>query len=230
MSIAFTWLGHSAFQFDIDGHTILVDPFLTGNPAAAANADTMQPEIIFLSHAHGDHVGDTVTIANRVNARVVANFEIANWCARHGVANTHGQNPGGSHDHGFVTAKWTVAFHSSSFPDGTYGGEPNGIILTANDTGLKAYFAGDTALFSDMRLIGDHGIDVAFLPIGDNFTMGIDDSVKAVQFIRPRYVVPMHYNTFPAIAQDAEAWARRISGETDATPVVLARGGSYTVT
>jgi L-ascorbate metabolism protein UlaG (beta-lactamase superfamily) len=229
MSIAFTWLGHAAFQFDVDGHNVLVDPFLTGNPAAAAHADSMQPEIVFLSHAHGDHLGDTVAIAQRTNAKVVANNEIAHWCSKQGVGNTHGQNPGGSFDHGFVTAKWTVAFHSSSFPDGTYGGEPNGFILTANDSGLKAYFAGDTALFSDMRLIGDHGIDVAFVPIGDNYTMGVDDSVKAVQFIRPRYVVPMHYDTFPLIAQDAEAWARRISGETDATPIVLTPGGSAEV-
>ncbi|MBE0688859.1 MAG: metal-dependent hydrolase [Anaerolineae bacterium] len=226
MSISFTWLGHSAFQFEIDGHSIIADPFLSGNPAATVSPTEVNPEIIFLSHAHGDHYGDTVDIAKRTGVKVVANNEIANYIAKQG-ADTHGQNPGGSFDHGFVTAKWTVAFHSSSFPDGTYGGEANGFILTGKDSGMKLYFAGDTALFSDMALIGDHDIDVAFLPIGDNFTMGIEDSVKAVQFIRPRYVVPMHYNTFPLLQQDANAWAEQVKNETTAIPVVLPVNGSF---
>lgn len=227
MSIKLTWLGHSAFQLEIDVHPVLFDPFLSGNPVAAASPTQVSAEIIFLSHAHGDHYGDTVAIAKRTGAKVVANFEIASYIARQGVETTHGQNPGGSFDHGFVVAKWTVAFHSSSFPDGTYGGQPNGFILTAKASGKKLYFAGDTALFSDMSLIGDHGIDIAFLPIGDNYTMGIEDSVKAVQLIRPRYVVPMHYNTFPLLAQDANAWAERVKDETGAMPVVLPFGGSF---
>jgi L-ascorbate metabolism protein UlaG (beta-lactamase superfamily) len=229
MSIGLTWLGHSAFQAELDGHPVLFDPFLTGNPAAAATADSVRAEVIFLSHAHGDHYGDTVAIAKRTGARVVANFEIASYIAKQGVAGTSGQNPGGSFNYGFVTAKWTVAFHSSSFPDGTYGGEPNGFILTANQSGQRLYFAGDTALFSDMTLIGDHGIDIAILPIGDCFTMGIDDSIKAVRFIRPRYVLPMHYNTFPPIAQDAQAWAQRVRSETEAEPIVLAPGESWSL-
>ncbi|MCC6615756.1 MAG: metal-dependent hydrolase [Anaerolineae bacterium] len=228
MSISFTWLGHSAFTIEIDGHNVLVDPFLSGNPVATVAPADVNAEMIFLSHAHGDHYGDTVDIAKRLGIKVVANNEIANYIAKLGVE-THGHNPGGSFDHGFVTAKWTVAFHSSSFPDGTYGGEPNGFILTGKDSGMKLYFAGDTALFSDMALIGDHDIDVAFLPIGDNFTMGIEDSVKAVQFIRPRYVVPMHYNTFPLIKQDANAWAQQVKDETTAIPVVVPVGGSYTL-
>lgn len=227
MSLSFTWLGHSAFSMELDGHSIVVDPFLTGNPLAAAQPDQLHPEIIFVSHAHGDHVSDVLSIAKGTGAKVVANNEIAGYYAKHGVADTHGQNPGGSWNHGFVTAKWTVAFHSSSFPDGSYGGEANGFILTGNDSGARLYFAGDTALFSDMTLIGDHGLDVAFVPIGDNFTMGVDDSIKAVQFLRPRYVVPMHYNTFPLIRQDVDAWARRISSETDATPIVLQPGASH---
>jgi L-ascorbate metabolism protein UlaG (beta-lactamase superfamily) len=229
MSITFTWLGHSAFAVDIDGHPILFDPFLTNNPLAAASPRELNPEIIFLSHAHGDHLGDTVDIAKRTGAKVVANFEIASWMGRHGVQDTHGQNPGGSFDHGFVTAKWTVAFHSSSFPDGTYGGEPNGFVLTSNANGRRLYFAGDTALFSDMKLIGDMGIDVAFLPIGDNFTMGPDDALLAVSFLRPRLVVPMHYKTWALIDQDAGRWANRVSSETDAQPIVLDPGQSYRV-
>jgi L-ascorbate metabolism protein UlaG (beta-lactamase superfamily) len=227
MAVSFTWLGHSAFAVDIDGHPVLFDPFLTGNPLAATTADQVSAEIIFLSHAHGDHLGDTVDIAKRTNAKVVSNFEIGTWIRAKGVNRVHQQNPGGGFDHGFVHAKWTIAHHSSSFPDGTYGGQPNGFILTALESGVRMYFAGDTALFLDMQLIGDHGIDVAFLPIGDNFTMGPEDSLRAIQFIRPRLVVPMHYNTFDLIAQDAGSWANRVSSETDAQPIVLDPGGSY---
>lgn len=229
MSIKLMWLAHSAFALDIDGHSIVIDPFVTGNPLAPISPEALNPEIILLSHAHGDHLGDTVNIAKRTGAGVVTNFEIANWLAKHGVATTYGQNTGGCGDYGFMTVKSTIAFHSSSFPDGTYGGQPNGFIVTAKASGLRLYFAGDTALFSDMQLYGDEGIDVVFLPIGDFFTMGPDDSIKAVRYVRPRYVVPMHYNTFPPIVQDASKWANRVTNETGATPIVMDPGGSFTV-
>ena len=189
-SFTFTWLGHSAFAFDLDGHKFLFDPFLSNNPLGAASPDEVEAEIIFLSHAHGDHLGDTVAIAKRTGAKVVSNAEIANWMSKQGV-DSHGQNTGGGYDHGFVHARQTIAFHSSSFPDGTYGGDPNGFVLTAPDK-KRIYFAGDTALFSDMKLIGDMDIDIAFLPVGDNFTMGPEDSLKAIEFIHPKLVVPMH--------------------------------------
>lgn len=227
MSVSVTWLGHSAFALDLEGHPVLIDPFLTGNPLAATSASQLDAEIIFLSHAHGDHLGDTVDIAKRTGAKVVGNFEIAQWLQRQGIQNVHSQNTGGGFDYGFVHARWTIAFHSSSFPDGAYGGQPNGMILTAKESGLKLYFAGDTALFSDMQLIGDYGIDIAFLPIGDNFTMGPEDSIQAIQFVRPRYVFPMHYNTFDVIAVDVAGWANRVSSETNAQPIVLDPGGSY---
>src|SRR5690606_225425 len=143
----------------------------------------------FLSHAHSDHLGDTVNIAQRTGARVVSNFEICTWLNAQGVENTHAQNSGGGWNHGLLHCKFTRANHSSSFPDGTYGGNPNGFILTTSDARL--YYAGDTDLFTDMQLIGDMGIDVAFLPIGDNFTMGPADSLAAIRLLRPRYVVPM---------------------------------------
>jgi L-ascorbate metabolism protein UlaG (beta-lactamase superfamily) len=228
MTVKLTWLGHSAFSMDIDGHSVLLDPFLTGNPLAAASPEDLNPEIIFLSHAHGDHLGDTVAIAQRTGARVVTNFEIAVWMERNGVENAHGQNPGGGYDHGIVHCKFTVAHHSSSFPDGSYGGNPVGFVFTT-PSGLRLYYAGDTDLFSDMSLIGDLGIDVAFLPIGDNFTMGPADSLKAIQYIRPRFVVPMHYKTFDVIDQDAAEWANQVSSQTNATPIVLDPGQSYTV-
>ncbi len=227
MGISFTWLGHSAFSLDIDGHAVLFDPFLTNNPLGAASASEVQAEVIFLSHAHGDHLGDTVDIAKRTGAKVISGNEIAIWMGKHGVKNAHGHNTGGSFDHGFVIAKWTMAFHSSSFPDGTYGGDPNGFVLTTKQSGKKLYFAGDTALFSDMKLIGDMGLDVAFLPIGDNFTMGPEDSLQAIRLLRPRLVVPMHYKTWPLIDQDAGAWANRVSSETDSQPIVLDPGQTY---
>jgi L-ascorbate metabolism protein UlaG (beta-lactamase superfamily) len=228
MSIQFTWLGHSAFQLNIDGHPILIDPFLTGNPLAAADPNDLAAEMIFLSHAHGDHLGDTVEIALRTGAKVVSNFEISNWLNAQGVENVHGQNPGGGYDHGIVHCKFTVAFHSSSFPDGTYGGNPCGFVFSAR--GQRLYFAGDTSLFSDMQLIGEMGLDVAFLPIGDNFTMGPDDSLQAIKYLRPRYVVPMHYKTWPVIDQDASAWANMVSSQTRAQPIVLDPGASFALT
>lgn len=228
MGISFTWLGHSAFQMDIDGHKILIDPFLTNNPLGAATPDQVEAELILLSHGHGDHVGDTVAIAKRTGAKVITNFEIGNWLNRQGVENVAGQNTGGTGDYGFITVKSTIAFHSSSLPDGTYGGNPNGFVITSK-SGMRAYFAGDTALFSDMQLIGDLRIDVAFLPVGDFFTMGPDDSLKAINYIRPKVVVPMHYNTFPPIAIDVAGWAHRVNSETNAMPVVLDPGGSYSV-
>lgn len=227
MSVSFTWLGHSAFAVDVDDHPVLLDPFLTGNPLAAADARSIPAELILLSHAHGDHLGDTVDIAKRTGAPVVCNFEIGNWLADKGVPAVEQVNPGGTYYGSFLDAKWTVAHHSSSFPDGTYGGQPNGFILFAS--GYKLYYAGDTGLFSDMQLVGDHGIDVAFIPIGDRYTMGIDDSIKAIHYIRPRFVVPMHYNTFPPIMQDAADWASRVNKETDAQPIVLDPGGTYTL-
>ena len=229
MGIRFTWLGHSAYLMDIDGHAVLFDPFLTGNPLAAATPDSLNPELIFVSHGHGDHIGDVVPIARRTGAPVVSNVEISSWLKKQGVDDAEGFNTGGSGDFGFCTGKLTIAFHSSALPDGSNGGSPNGFIVTARESGMGLYFARDTALFSDMELIGDERIDVAFLPIGDHFTMGPADSLKAIKFLRPRFVSPMHYNTFPPIMQDASGWANRVSSETSAMPIVLDPGGSFSL-
>lgn len=228
MAVSFTWLGHSAFSFNMNGKQILCDPFLTGNPLAAADASTIPADIIVVSHGHGDHLGDTVEIAQRTGASVVCTPEIGGWLYKQGLSQTVQINTGGTYDAGFVRIKFTIAFHTSSLPDGSYGGEPMGLILSAPE-GLKLYFAGDTALFGDMALIGDEGIDVAFLPIGDVFTMGIDDSLKAIQLIRPRFVVPMHYNTYPPLVQNVSEWATRVNNETSATPIVFDPGDTYTL-
>lgn len=227
MSLSLTWLGHSAFRLDIDDHTILLDPFLTGNPLSPIRPDEITPEYILLSHGHSDHVGDTVQIAKRTSAPVISNVEITTWLHKQGVEKTIGMNIGGSHDLGFFKVKLTIAHHSSSLPDGTYGGNPAGFVISTPTH--KIYFAGDTAPFAEMSWIGDMGIDVAFLPIGDFYTMGIDDSIKAIELVRPRLVVPMHYATFPAIMQDGGAWAKIVNNRTNATPIVLDPGGKYTV-
>jgi L-ascorbate metabolism protein UlaG (beta-lactamase superfamily) len=225
VGIKITWLGHSAFTLDIDGHLVLVDPFLTGNPLAAVDPASLHPELILVSHAHSDHTSDVVEIAARSGAKVVANWEICQWLQAQGISNVHPQNTGGGWDHGILHCKFTVAHHSSSFPDGTYGGNPQGFILTAR--GKRLYYAGDTDVFSDMQLIGAKGIDLAFLPIGDNFTMGPEDSLQAIHYIKPQFVIPMHYKTFGMVDQDAARWADMVNSETDAKPIVLDPGASF---
>lgn len=227
MSLSFTWLGHSAFRMDIDDHTILLDPFISGNPLSPIRPNEVTPEYILLTHGHGDHVGDAVDIAKRTSATVIAPVELAVWLQKQGVQKTIGMNIGGSHDLGFFKVKFTIAHHSSSTPDGTYAGNPAGFVITTAQH--KIYFAGDTAVFAEMAWIGDLGIDVAFLPIGDFYTMGVEDSIKAIELVRPRFVVPMHYATFPAIMQDGGAWASLVNNRTSATPIVLDPGGKYVI-
>lgn len=227
MAITLTWFGHSAFGVNIDGRNILIDPFITNNPLAIVTHDTLEAEVILLTHAHGDHIGDTVSIAKRTGATVVATPEICRWLQAQGVENTWEGNTGGTYYADFFSATWTMAFHTSSLPDGSYGGQPMGFLIRAQ--GKTIYHAGDTGLFSDMRLLGEAGIDVALLPIGDKYTMGISDSVRAVQLLTPQYVIPMHFNTFPAIAQDAAAWAERVHRETQAKPIVLDPSGIFTL-
>ncbi len=225
MSIELTWYGHATMGLDVNGTTLLIDPFFTGNPAASTTADEVDADYILISHGHGDHVGDAVDIAKRTGATVISNYEIVNWFARQGVKKGHAQHLGGGHHHRFGYLKLTFAIHGSAMPDGSYGGNPAGFLLTAD--GKKVYLAGDTGLFGDMKLIGDEGIDLAVLPIGDNFTMGPDDALRAVHLIRPRSVIPVHYDTFDLIAVDADAWASRVAGETSTRAVVLKAGESF---
>lgn len=227
MAVSIQYLAHSSFQLAIDGHKLLIDPWLTGNPATAISADELEAEVILLTHAHDDHVADAAGIAQRSGATIVCNFEMGNWYMAQGLENVFQGNPGGSFSNDWMSAKWTVAHHSSSFGDGSYGGQPNGFVIRGG--GCTIYHAGDTSLFGDMRLVGDEGLDLAIIPIGDLFTMGVDDSIKAIRLLRPKMVVPMHYNTFPPIEQDASAWAGRVESETDAEPVVLAPGDSFSL-
>ena len=224
MATRVRWLGHACLLFESDGRHILVDPFLSNNPAAADKPDKVPADFILVSHGHSDHVGDTVAIARRTGATVIANYEISQWfTSKQGLRKTHGQHIGGSHVFPFGRVKLTLALHGSELPDGSNGGNPCGFLIYFND-GKKVYDAADTGLFGDMRLVGEEGIDLAILPIGDNYTMGPDDSLRAIKLIQPKKVLPIHYNTFDLIAQDSAAWATRVRQETRAEPVVLKPG------
>jgi L-ascorbate metabolism protein UlaG (beta-lactamase superfamily) len=206
---------------------LLVDPFLSDNPRAAASPEQFEPTHILVSHGHGDHVGDALEIARRSDALVITNFEIANWFQAQGYENVHPQHIGGGFHYPFGYLKLTIAEHGSALPDGSYGGNPCGFLLTAE--GKKIYLAADTGLFYSMKLIGEEGLDLAMLPIGDNFTMGPDDALRAVKLLEPRRVVPIHFSTFDVIEQDPDAWAERVRAETDTEPAVLSPGESLTV-
>ncbi len=210
MSVKYTWYGHATLGIELDGYKLLVDPYFTGNPAAATTADKAEADFILVTHGHFDHVGDAAAIAKRTGATVLSNFEIAEWMEKQGVQKTHGQHIGGGHAFPFGYLKLTPAWHGSGLPDGTNGGAPAGFLLTPKD-GKKIYISGDTGLFSDMQLIGQEGIEVAFVPIGDNYTMGPDDAYRAVELLKPRHVIPIHYNTWELIAQDADKWAEKVS-------------------
>ena len=198
------YIGHSAVLLT-DGKTrIVIDPFLTGNPKAALRVDEVRADLILVTHAHGDHFGDAVALSKKGGV-VVSTFEIATYAEKHG-ARSLPMNIGGRHRFEGGWLQWMPAWHSSSFPDGTYGGMPMGVVVELG--GKRIYHAGDTALFSDMRLIGELGLDLALLPIGDHFTMGPQDALKALELLRPKRVVPIHYGTFPPIEQDGAAFAR----------------------
>lgn len=225
MSTTLTWYGHAAFLLEVGGAKLLIDPFLTGNPLASATSDEVEADYILVSHGHADHVGDAVDIARRTGATVIGNAEITSWFRNQDIQ-THSQHIGGGYNHPFGYLKLTPATHGSMLPDGSDGGNPVGFLLTTSD-GEKVYFACDTGLFGDMQLIGEEGVDLAILPIGDNYTMGPDDALRAVKLLKPRHVIPMHYNTFDLIVQDPDAWAERVKAETSSTPHVLQPGESF---
>ena len=227
MSVKFTWFGHATQGLETSGYSIVIDPFCTDNPQACISAAQLNPDFILVSHGHGDHLGDTESIAKRTGALVISNAEISGWLSGKGI-NSHGQHIGGGYHHPFGYLKLTQAIHGSGLPDGSYGGNPAGFLLTTKE-GEKVYLACDTGLFGDMRLIGEEGIDLAVLPIGDNYTMGPDDALRAVKMLQPKFVVPIHYNTWEVIAQDPHAWAARVNNETETVAHVLQPGESLSL-
>lgn len=215
------YFGHSAVELSGGDHTVLIDPFIDDNPAATVSSAELEASHILITHAHGDHVGDAVSIARRTGATVVSIVEVADWMEAQGVE-SFGMNMGAAFPFPFGSVRLTPAWHSSSFADGTYGGMPTGLVIEMG--GKRIYHAGDTALFSDMSLIGDLGIDLAFLPIGGLFTMGPNEAVRAAKLLRARVVVPVHYNTFPPIEQDAQAFAEMLQREGAGEGLILAPG------
>ena len=199
-----TFLGHACFLLDDGSCKVLTDPFLTGNGLAAASADQVEADFIFVTHGHGDHTGDAEAIAKRTDATVCCTVDLAEGVFGPAGVKTQVGNLGGRIPMPFGSAKFFQAIHGSGVP----GCLTCGFIFEMG--GRKIYHAGDTALMSDMALLADEEIDVALLPIGDVFTMGPEDALRAVKMIRPKLVVPMHYNTFPPIAQDPEAFAASV--------------------
>lgn len=203
------YLGHSAFELTgTDGTKILIDPYLDGNPQATLKSDQVQADFIVVTHAHGDHLGDTLKIAKRCNSTVICVAELAGYLAGKGLK-TQGMQIGGAHEFPFGRVKLTLALHGSQTPDGHYAGLAAGALILID--GSCIYHTGDTGLFGDMRLIGElQSVDYLLLPIGDNYTMGLQDALKAVEFIRPRVAIPMHFNTWPSVAADAQAFAEGV--------------------
>ncbi|MCL5991870.1 MAG: metal-dependent hydrolase [Bacteroidetes bacterium] len=204
-----TYLSHSSFLLDDGTHQVIIDPFITGNPTCPVRASDIKAKFIVLTHAHGDHLGDGLTIAKSNDGLVIAVDELANYAAEKGC-NAHNMHIGGGWNFPFGRLKFTIAHHGSASPDGRYMGGPAGVVIKMG--GITVYHTGDTGLFLDMKLIGEiDKIDVMLLPIGDNFTMGIDDALRAVEFVNPKLSIPMHYNTFPVIQADPEVFKAKVN-------------------
>lgn len=207
MTLTIRFLGHSAFLFEADGHRTLLDPFLAGNPkcpVSVSEALAWRPDAVLISHAHGDHWGNALDFG-RADVPIIGTAEIAYYAERQGAPNTVAMNIGGTYRAPWGEVTLTPAWHSSSFPDGTYGGMPCGLIITMG--GQTVYFAGDTARFSDMRLIGERALDLAILPIGDLFTMNPQEAGKCLDLLRPAAAMPMHYGTFPGLSGQPQDFA-----------------------
>jgi len=225
MGVDLRYLGHSAFELKTGDATVLVDPFLTGNPKAAAKADELDATTILLTHGHGDHVGDTVDIAKRTGATVVAITELAGELGGEGIE-TLDPNLGGTVEFDWGWVKLVPAWHTSTTPNGTVS-TPAGLLISIGDT--LVYHLGDTCLFSDLKLIAQRGdkVDVALVPIGGHYTMDRYDAVTAVEFVDPKLVIPIHYDTFPPIETDAQAFKSDVESKTGAKCVVLAPGETH---
>jgi L-ascorbate metabolism protein UlaG (beta-lactamase superfamily) len=228
------YIGHSAFTVNHGDKVIAVDPFISGNPVAKITPDEISPDLILLTHGHNDHVGDAVELSKRTGAPVVTGVELANVLAEKG-ATTVGMNFGGTYSFDGGSAKMVPAWHTSTWTDengnATAQGVPAGFVVKLGDGQDRKtiYFAGDTCLFMDMQLIGDEELDVAVIPIGDHYTMGPDDAVKAVKYLRPKTVVPCHCNTFPLIEQDCETFKSKVERQTQAKCQVLDPGDRWDV-
>ena len=225
--LTITFHGHACFTLEGDGHRLVLDPFLTGNPAADISVDRLaKVDAVLLSHGHGDHLGDAIPIATRDGATIVATAELATFCGQRG-ATAHAMHIGGAHQFPFGRVKLVPAFHGGQVEgdeSGRFTTNPCGLVVTV--AGKTVYHCGDTGLTLEMQLLADQ-VDAMLVPIGDNYTMGVADAVRAVEFVKPRTVIPMHYNTWDVIKADPEDFTRRVGAR--AAVVVLRPGQSHTL-
>ncbi|HEY3761362.1 MAG TPA: metal-dependent hydrolase [Verrucomicrobiae bacterium] len=220
-----TYYGHACFSVQIKNRTLLFDPFITGNPLAKAiDVNSVPADFILVTHGHGDHIGDAVAIAKRTNALVIANYEVATWLNKQGAPKVHPLNHGGGFNFDFGRVKFVNAIHSSAMPDGTFGGNPGGFVIESSEGNF--YFSGDTALTLDMKLIADTPLKFAVLCVGDNFTMGPDDAIKAADFVGCKQVMGVHFDTFPPIKIDHAAAKEKFKA-ADKTLHLLPIGGTH---
>ena len=227
METIYTWYGHATHGLKVGENRLVIDPYFSGNPATTLKPEQVSADYILITHGHGDHIGDTVSIAKRTDALCVSNAEISAWLRDKGLR-THAQHIGGGHRYPFGYLKLTPALHGSALPDGSYGGNPAGFLLTTPDE-KRIYIAGDTGLFGDMQLIGDEGLDLAVIPIGDNYTMGPSDAAEAVNLLQPKLAIPMHYNTWPVIAQSPDGFKQDVENRFKIPVHIMNPGDSYTL-
>jgi len=224
--VTITWLGHSAFLFEAE-KKLLIDPFISGNPLAPCSPEELNPDIIAVTHGHRDHLGDTIEIGKRTGCRIISVHEVANYIKSKGVF-AEGMGKGGTVNVEGIKLTMTEALHSSSIDASGFsfdGGSPAGFIIRIN--GHSIYHAGDTGVFGDMKLIGElYEPELALLPIGDKFTMGIKEATKAVELIQPKIVIPMHYSTFDVIKQDPEEFKRAVEAKVDTKVIIMKPGES----
>jgi L-ascorbate metabolism protein UlaG (beta-lactamase superfamily) len=205
-----TYYGQSTIEIVANGKTLLFDPFITPNELAKhIDVNSLKPDYILVSHGHGDHIADLVTVQKNSGAKVICIAEIANWLGNQGITNVHGMNIGGGFNFDFGRVKMVNAVHSSALPDGSNGGNPAGFVIYSE--GKAIYFAGDTALTYDMKLLEDENLNWSILPLGDNYTMGAEDAIKAAAFVNCKNVIGVHYDSFPVIKIDKEEVAAKFA-------------------
>lgn len=225
MSARITFYGHATLGIRTGKYHLIVDPYFTGNPACKTKLEDIQADYLLVTHGHGDHLGDAVALSKQTGAQVVSNTEVGDWLEKQSVK-TKPLQVGGSWRFPFGHLRMTFALHSSSLPDGSCGGLAGGFVLTTLEN-EKLYLAGDTGLFGDMALIGEDGLDLAFLPIGGLYTMDPVDALRALKLLKPRLVIPIHYNSVKSLQQDVDQWKQQVEQQTPAKVVILKPGESF---
>lgn len=225
MSASITFYGHATLGIQTGKYHLMVDPYFTGNPACKTKLEDIQADYLLVTHGHGDHLGDAIRLSKRTGAQVISNTEVGDWLEKQSVK-TKPLQVGGSWRFPFGHLRMTFALHSSSLPDGGCGGLAGGFVLTTLEN-EKLYLAGDTGLFGDMTLIGEEGLDLAVLPIGGLYTMDPADALRAVKLLKPRLVIPIHYNSVKSLQQDVDQWKQQVEAETNAKVVILKPGETY---